>query len=169
MNQYRLWTYGPRYVACGGQRNIVVLRGGASVLNPYRNDFHQPGPKIKSPPNCAMFPCLPMCFGCVTARCFRCGICIELGNYSTYPHARHHVHEHATWEVAFLLLPPWRSIEGDFEVECSEYCPGRVCVDVSLETSRFWVVAGSVRFNLEAEHVFPYLCRMGLHPTPHIQ
>ena len=76
-NQCYPLTHDPRYVACDEQKNIEVLRDGNPVLNPHRNYPHSPGPRMKSPPTCLMFPCLPMCFGCVTARCSHCGTSIK--------------------------------------------------------------------------------------------
>jgi len=55
------------------------------------------------------------------------------------PHASHYVRQHGTLEVTFLLLSLRRDLEGDFQVKCSESFPGRVCIDVSLKTGRFFV------------------------------
>jgi len=55
------------------------------------------------------------------------------------PRARNYIREHTLWEVAFLLLSLRRDLEVDLQVKRSKGFPRRVYVDITLETSSFFV------------------------------
>ena len=74
-------AHGLQYAASGTQTDIadlIIYGSKCSVEN--QSQGNGPGPNIKSPPSCEIFPCLPMLSGCLTgplySSCqFRKGIC----------------------------------------------------------------------------------------------
>jgi hypothetical protein len=99
-----------------------------------------PGPKIKSPPSCEIFPCFPMCDGFLRGPRYGDGKHSEVresrNRHAAYPNAPQDVIEETTLEVAAFLLAFGR-LEVRDHVEIVVKLPIWVGIDLSLKSSVF--------------------------------